>query len=89
MTEPTAAAALVRVTDAAASVLEQAATMLEGDTPTGEVASFLRLAAHVTRAEGRAPMLAPEVRHAAARLRHDDPRTVFPELGRDLAGGAG
>lgn len=31
------------------------------------------------------PLLPAEVRHAAARLRVEDPRTVFPDLGRALA----
>lgn len=83
-----AAAALVKVTDAAATVFEQAAGMLDDGEDPAEVAAFLRLSAHVTRASVRPPLTRAQVSGAAARLRLDDPRTVFPELGRDLAGGA-
>ena len=71
--------------DRFAALLEAAAGALERGSDPAEVAGALRGAAGHYRQACRPPLTTRDVEHAAARLRADDPRTVFPDLGRALA----
>ena len=83
--------ALIGLCDATASMLERAASaILTPDADLPALAAVLRETAAEYRAKARPPLVEAEVRRVGARLRvGQDPRAVFPGLGRDLHAGGG